>query len=91
MNLVKEIYTHIDVFYKFNLSCLALMWPAIWLIQELALEMAMEAVLFGAGIAGGASVLMFVGLALMCVIETYGSYRAQKGYVGPFKELHKAI
>ena len=80
MNLVKEIYTHIDVFYKFNLSCLALMWPAIWLIQELALEMAMEAVLFGAGIAGGASVLMFVGLALMCVIETYGSYRAQKAF-----------
>ena len=80
MNLVKEIYTHIDVFYKFNLSCLALMWPAVWLIQKLALSMNMEAVAFASGLAGATSVLTFVGLLVMCVVDTYRSYKAQKAF-----------
>lgn len=80
MNLVKEIYTHIDVFYKFNFIQVTLMWPAIWLIQELALSMNMEAVAFGAGIAGATSVLFFIGLSIMCVIDTYRSYKAQKAF-----------
>ena len=80
MNLVKEIYTHIDVFYKVTLTQLVLIWPLIWLIQKLAISLQLESVLFGAGIAGATSVLSFIGLSIMCVVDTYRSYRAQKAF-----------